>query len=243
MQATTRSAARQVATHENIDSFKGSGHMTPTFQDENSRKDPIDLPDAMGVLVPLKDSSKERVVSQQGPRALVELLKNTQELDPQCRQMRCQLHICMQCQDPSQALVPWSLPQHYTVDDDGLLHYIDRVLVPAQESLCSQLLELYHDCPSGGHWGRDKTLDLIQRQFTWTRIAEDITKYVATCPVCQGKAVSCHKLYGQLEPLPPLSDYSPFKEISIDWITGLPTSMRNGQAYDSILTIVCYIMK
>src|SRR5438045_3417297 len=88
-----------------------------------------------------------------------------------------------------------------------------------------------------------KTLDLIQRWFTWTGIAEDVTEYVATCPVCQGKAVHCHKPYGQLEPLPPLSDYSPFKEISLDWITGLPVSIRNGQAYDSILTIVCHVTK
>jgi len=37
---------------------------------------------------------------------------------------------------------------------------------------------------------------------------------------------------------------SPFKEISLDWITGLPTSTtRNGQAYDSILTVVCRVTK
>ena len=44
-------------------------------------------------------------------------------------------------------------------------------------------------------------------------------------------------------PFPPPSDYSPFKEISLDWITGLPVSIRNGQAYDSILMIVCCVMK
>ena len=50
-------------THENIDSFEGLGRTTPTFQDKKSERDPIDLPNAVGVLVPLEDSSKEQVVS------------------------------------------------------------------------------------------------------------------------------------------------------------------------------------
>ena len=36
----------------------------------------------------------------------------------------------------------------------------------------------------------------------------------------------------------------PFKEISLDWITGLPVATtRNGQTYDSILTVVCRVTK
>ena len=157
--------------------------------------------------------------------------------------MRRQLRDRTQLKDPSLALVPGSLPQHYSVDDVGLLRYVDCVVVPQQESLRGQLLELYHDCPSGGHWGRDKTLDLIRRRFTWKGITEDVAEYVATCPVCQGKAVHRHKPYGQLQPLPLPADLSPFKEISLDWITGLPVSERDGQAYNSILTIVCRVTK
>jgi transposase InsO family protein len=121
----------------------------------------------------------------------------------------------------------------------------DRVFVPQQEAIRNQLLELYHDCPSGGHWGRDKTLELIQRHFTWNGIVDDVRAYVATCPVCQGKAIHRHRPYGQLEPLPIPTDTwnSPFKEISLDWITGLPPSIKNGQEYNSILTIVCRVTK
>ena len=36
---------------------------------------------------------------------------------------------------------------------------------------------------------------------------------------------------------------SPFKEISLDWIIGLLVSTRNGQAYDSILMVVCRVTK
>ena len=122
---------------------------------------------------------------------------------------------------------------------------IDRVLVPKQESLRAQILETHHDCPSGGHFGYDKTLNLIQRHFTWRGIANDVREYIATCPICQGKAYHRHKPYGQLQPLPIPTDLwnSPFKEISLDWITGLPCSIRGGQEYNSILTIVCRVTK
>ena len=74
---------------------------------------------------------------------------------------------------------------------------------------------------------------------------EDIWEYITTCPVCQGKAVHWHKSYGQLELLPISTDLwnSPFKEISLDWITGLPVSGHHGQEYDSILTVVCHATK
>jgi hypothetical protein len=54
--------------------------------------------------------------------------------------------------------------------------------------------------------------------------------------VCQGKAIHRHKPYGKLQPLPIAS--IPFQQISLDWITGLPWSERNGKKYDSILTVV-----
>ena len=76
-------------------------------------------------------------------------------------------------------------------------------------------------------------------------MVDDVREYIATCPVCQGKAIHRHKPYGQLDPLPIPMDIenSPFKEISLDWITGLPASVRRGQEYNSILTVVCRVTK
>ena len=34
-----------------------------------------------------------------------------------------------------------------------------------------------------------------------------------------------------------------FKEISLDWIIGLPPSLKNGQYYNSILIVVCQVIK
>jgi len=66
--------------------------------------------------------------------SLLELVKEAQELDPQCRRIISQLRGTTQ-PDPLLALVPRSLPQFYSVDKGNLLRFVDRVLVPAQESL------------------------------------------------------------------------------------------------------------
>jgi hypothetical protein len=44
-------------------------------------------------------------------------------------------------------------------------------------------------------------------------------------------------------PIPTDTWNSPFKEISLDWITGLPLSIKNDQEYNSILTIICRVTK
>src|SRR5438045_7260029 len=170
--------------------------------------------------------------------SILDLIQNAQELDPQCRWISSQLHD-IALEDPSLALAPQQL-QCYS--KDGLIWDVGRVLVPPQEAIQNQLLEVYHNCPSGGLWGKDKMLELIQHHFTWDGIMDDICAYVATCP---GKAIHRHKPYGKLKPLPIPTDMwnLPFKEISLDWITGLPPSIHNSQKYNSILTIVCRVTK
>ena len=145
-------------------------------------------------------------------------------------------------EDPSLAL---ALQHLQCYSEDGLIQDVGCVLVPPQEAIQNQLLEVYHNCPSGGHWGRDKMLELIQCHFTWDGITDDVRAYIATCPICQGKAIHRHKPYGKLKPLPIPTDMwnLPFKEISLDWITGLPPSIKNGQKYNSILMIVCRVTK
>jgi transposase InsO family protein len=182
-------------------------------------------------------------VSEAKFSTLIDLIRNAQELDPQCRRISSQLRD-LASQEPSLALAPQQLKlQRYS--EDVILRDEGRVFVPPQEAIRNQLLEVFHDCPSGGHWGRDKTLDLIQRHFTWNGIAEDVRAYVATCPICQGKAIHRHRPYGQLQPLPVPTDIwdSPFKEISLDWIDGLPPSTKDGREYNSILTVVCRVTK
>jgi hypothetical protein len=41
-----------------------------------------------------------------------------------------------------------------------------------------EILRLYYDDPLIGHFGIDKTMDLIRRYFYWENIESDVREYV-----------------------------------------------------------------
>jgi hypothetical protein len=51
----------------------------------------------------------------------------------------------------------------------GGLLYKDTKLVIPTKAIQEELLQLAHDGPLGGHLGRDKTLERLQRCYYWTR--------------------------------------------------------------------------
>ena len=77
---------------------------------------------------------------------ILDLIRDAQELDPQCRRICSQLRDRIP-QDPSLALAPQQLKlQRYPVVENGLLVDTGRVSVPPQEAIRNQLLETFHDC-------------------------------------------------------------------------------------------------
>ena len=46
-------------------------------------------------------------------------------------------------------------------DDQGLLRYDDRIWVPDSNDLCLRILLNNHNHPIAGHYGQNKTLDLV----------------------------------------------------------------------------------
>ena len=79
-----------------------------------------------------------------------------------------------------------------------------------------------HDTMVAGHMGIDKTLEMINRNFNWPWMAEDIEDYGRTGDGSQRNKASRHKMHGTLNPLE--LSYSPWDSISIDFITHLPVS-------------------
>jgi len=166
---------------------------------------------------------------------ILSLIKNTQEFDLQCRQISSQLH------EKSEKNLS------FVLHENEILKKTDHVYISHQKTIQNQLLELYHDCSSEDHWDRNKTLKLVQHHFIWNRIADNIHIYIATCLICQSKAIHHHWSYDQLESLSISKNTwnSSFKEISLDWIMRLFLSMKtkNSQKYNSILIVVCCITK
>jgi hypothetical protein len=67
-------------------------------------------------------------------------------------------------------------------------------------------------------------------------MSRDITEYIRSCDVCQRAKAKRHKPFGTLQPLPPPT--TAWRHFSIDFITDLPSVIRDGRTYDAILVIV-----
>ena len=72
----------------------------------------------------------------------------------------------------------------WSVDDQGLLHYDDRIWVPDSDDLRLRILLNNHDHPITGHYGQNKTLDLVQRNYTWPGIWSFVKDYCKSCTNC-----------------------------------------------------------
>lgn len=124
----------------------------------------------------------------------------------------------------------------WTWDSQGLLRYNNKLYVPEEGSVREELLKRHHDDPMAGHFGVDKTFELMSRKYYWDSIRADVKEYIDTCDICQRVKVKRHRPYGELGTLP--LPTRPWKEITMDFITDLPPSERKGRVYDSILVVV-----
>ena len=125
-------------------------------------------------------------------------------------------------------------------DIEGVLHYQDLFYVP--EIIRTKLISKYHDNPLTGHFGIEKTRELVARKYYWPTLRHDVDNYVKGCDVCLASKAVRHKPYGDLQSLP-VSTHR-WKDLSMDFVTGLPISTDwKGDSYDSILVIVDRLTK
>ena len=90
----------------------------------------------------------------------------------------------------------------WTWDSQGLLRHNDKLYVPKEASVREELLRHHYDDPLAGHFGVDKTLELMGRKYYWSSMKADVKEYVDTCDVCKRVKVKRHRPYGELNALP-----------------------------------------
>ena len=66
--------------------------------------------------------------------------------------------------------------EHLTVENGDILHYRGRLYIP--KPMINTILESEHDSKVAGHFGQDKTIKLIRRNFWWPGMDSDIEKYI-----------------------------------------------------------------
>jgi transposase InsO family protein len=170
--------------------------------------------------------SKEDIYADRAGESLTELIRDAQEQDPEMKRRKASYN------DPKKK----GMSDVWSVNASGLVCHRDRLFVPEEASLKEELLQLYHDDPLAGHFGINRTVELLQRKFHWRHLEEDVKDYIASCNVCQGTVSKRHRPYGSLESLP--IPRRPMDELSMDFVTGLPVVIFEGREVDAILVIV-----
>ena len=110
------------------------------------------------------------------------------------------------------------------------------------ETICYKVISCQHDDLLVGHFGIEKTRELVGRKYSWPSLRRNVKSYVRGCNVCLTSKAVCHKPYGDMQSLPILTHQ--WKDLSIDFVTGLPLSADwKSNSYDLILIIVNRLTK
>uniref|UniRef100_A0A3B3WPB4 Gypsy retrotransposon integrase-like protein 1 n=1 Tax=Poecilia mexicana TaxID=48701 RepID=A0A3B3WPB4_9TELE len=96
----------------------------------------------------------------------------------------------------------------------------------------ARAIQWAHSSGFSGHPGISRTIALLRRYFWWPSLNKDVIEYVSACSTCARNKTSHRPPSGLLQPLSIPS--RPWSHISLDFVTGLPTSKQKSV----ILTII-----
>ena len=106
---------------------------------------------------------------------------------------------------------------------DGVISYNSKLYIP--RSMILKTIQSRHDVPLVGHKGISKTYELLQREFWWPGMFQDVKHFVLSCLTCARIKPVTYKPYGLLHPLKIAS--MPWEQVSMDFITDLPLTNGN----------------
>ena len=125
----------------------------------------------------------------------------------------------------------------WTINPEGFLLRDNRIFVPEADNLRLRILRTFHDHPTAGHFGQNRTLELIRREYTWPGIRTFVKDYVSSCTSCARSKTPRHRPFGLLKQLP--VPEKPWNSISMDFIEQLPPS----EGFTAILVVIDRLSK
>ena len=125
----------------------------------------------------------------------------------------------------------------WSTDPNGLLLLNNRIYIPSASNLHTHVLQYNHDHILAGHFGQNKTLELVRRRYSWPSLHADVQQFCKSCVTCMRSKPQYHKPYRSLKQLP--IPERPWNSISMDFIEKLPSS----SGFDTILVIVNWLTK
>jgi len=123
--------------------------------------------------------------------------------------------------------------KHFRLDENVVLWFKDWLVVRKDRKLREQILTEAHSSKLFIHPGSSRMYQDLKLRFWWTKMKKEIAAHVARCDVCRRVKADHLKPAGPLQPLS-IPGWK-WEEISMDFITGLPTTQKGP---DSIWVIV-----
>ena len=115
---------------------------------------------------------------------------------------------------------------------DGFPYIKNWLYIPRNDELKTKIAKECHDLKVAGHFGMEKMIEIITRDFYWKGLTEWINDYVRSCDECQHNKSPRHARWGLLQPLQ--TPHTALNSISTDFITQLAES----QGYPQIMVVV-----
>ncbi|KAK3083019.1 hypothetical protein FSP39_011806 [Pinctada imbricata] len=112
--------------------------------------------------------------------------------------------------------------------DDGQPKQM-QLIIPAQYK--SHILQYFHDLPSGGHLGAEKTLSRVRNSFYWPRMKKEVEEYCKHCDACSSRKPS------RSSNRAPMRQYNlgePMERVTVDILGPLPSTTK-GNKYILVL--------
>ena len=103
--------------------------------------------------------------------------------------------------------ITWKMTEeenkHFRVNENGILWFNDRLVVPKDRELRNQILSEAHSSKLSIHPGSSKMYQDLKPLFWWTRMKKEIAAFVARCDnCCRVKAVHMNAGLLQLLSIP-----------------------------------------
>ncbi|GJU40138.1 putative nucleotidyltransferase, ribonuclease H [Tanacetum coccineum] len=114
----------------------------------------------------------------------------------------------------------------------------DQALCPNDQALREKVMTEAHSSPFTIHPGSTKMYRDLKQYFWWNGMKQDVATFVSKCMTCQQVKIEHQRASGLLQPLEiPMWKWD---EISMDFVTGLPTTQKR---HDAIWVVVDRLTK
>jgi hypothetical protein len=127
---------------------------------------------------------------------------------------------------------------YFHVDEEGILWFKDRLVVPKNHGLCKKIFDKAHTSKYSIHPGSTKMCHDLKAQFWWTHTKRETACYVVECNTCRRVKADHMRPAGLLQHLS-IPAWK-WEDISMDFVVGLSLT---GHKFNSIWVIVDRLTK